>query len=119
MTTLQLKVSPRALSALAIYVEQTGLGTDAAADELILMAAASKGVQPDQIYDVATSMSDKKRAFLAHLKEWGTVSAACDIAGISQGLPYGWSRTDVEFAKAFEDVKAELRDERRRQGHNI
>lgn len=113
MTTVSFKLSPRAVSALQQYTEMTGLGVDAAADELILAASLQHGVQPEQREQQTSVLTEKQRRFLAHFRELQIVSLACQATGISEGLPYGWARTNIHFAQAFDAARAEVRDKLR------
>lgn len=111
-TVMEFKLSPRAVAALGQYADTTGLKLDAAAEEMILASASSSAVQPEQRPIPLVDMPAKRREFLEELKRTGSVSEACAYSGVSQGLPYGWARSDIDFARAFEQIRAELREQR-------
>lgn len=111
MTAMEFRLSPRALRALGSYVEDSGLGIDEAVEDLVLRGS---GTIPQRAEPVDLEMlPEKKRRFLELLLDLGAVSEACEAAVISQGLPYGWARSDLEFARAFDEVRQSLRDVRK------
>jgi len=112
MTEMVFKLSPGAVRALGEYVDDTGLGIDEAAEELIV-ASATKLVRIRRPEVSLNGHGDVKDRFLTALRDLGSVSGACEATVISEGLPYGWARRDTQFARAFDRVRAELRDARR------
>lgn len=112
MTVLELKLSPAGLRALGEYVADSGLGVDEAADSLIL---AGRGRIPlgDQDEVPLEGYGEQKDRFLGLLLELGAVSDACHALCISEGLPYGWARNDIGFARAFDRARVTLRERRK------
>lgn len=51
-----------------------------------------------------TRTSEKKAAFLAALRERGSVMHAAESAGIGRRTAYDWRDADPEFAAAWEDA---------------
>ena len=52
--------------------------------------------------------SQRKRAFLAAFAGCGTVLHAAEAAGINRRQHQRWMHDDAEYAKAFEDAKADV-----------
>lgn len=109
---VEFRLSSSALRALGEYVQNTGLGVDEAADNLLI---AGGGRLPLNRHDppVMTGYGDRKDRFLALLLEFGAVSDACYALCISEGLPYSWARNDLEFARAFDHARVLLRERRK------
>lgn len=112
MTVVEFRLSPAALRALGDYVHETGLGVDEAADNLLLVGLGR--IPTDRRPPIALAgYGEQKDRFLRLLLELGAVSDACHAMCISEGLPYGWARNDLAFARAFDEARVTLRERRK------
>jgi hypothetical protein len=112
MTVLEFRLSPAALRALGDYVQETGLGVDEAADTLLIAGVGRLPTERREPSSMSGYGASKDR-FLELLMSIGSVSDACHALCISEGLPYGWARTDLEFARAFDQARVTLRERRK------
>lgn len=51
---------------------------------------------------------DRKPTFLAAFADAGTVTTACQIAGVSRQTHYNWLAEDPDYAEAFAEAREQL-----------
>ena len=47
----------------------------------------------------------RKKLWLLAFEEHGTIKASCEVAGIARNTYISWMQHDLEFVKAYEDMK--------------